>query len=149
MIERWMTSTTTLADVPERLRGVSFWTHGPTLPLWPLAWLAATVAIAVCAWKVWRRWPAWRAAMQPVGLYVRLGRAQGLATLDLWLLWWIARRARLTTPLTLLVCDATLTHHADAVADDLSRGPARRVMRRVERVRTRLFPADDHEAIAA
>jgi len=138
----------TLATVPERLADTPFWADGPTLPLAPLLWIATFVAVVVGAWQVHRRWPTWRRRLQPLICYYQFARAQGLGWGQIWLLWWMARQCRLSTPLTLMVCDATLEAHADELAGRLAAGRARRLGNRVDTLREKLFgaTAGDDEA---
>jgi len=138
------------ATVPERLNDLPFWTDGPTLSLGPLIWLGVFVAMVAGGWYVRRRWPHWRRDLEPVLCFVQIARSNGVGWSDIWLLWRLAHHCRLTTPLTLLICDATLTAHADARVNVMSRSAGRRLLRRIEAIRERLFesalPDEAHAA---
>ncbi len=128
-----------LAIVPERLSDVAFWPEGSTLPLGPILWVIALAGVGFGFWHVRRHWPEWSRHLEPLRCYCRLARKVGLAWRDIVMLWWMARRCGLSSPLTLMVCDATLTAHADHLVERLSPGHARRFMRQVESIRLRLF----------
>lgn len=90
------------------------WPEQSTLPLKPLLW-AATVLVGVLllAWfgRLARRW--WH-RLEPVRVFWALGGRLGLTHADRWWLWRVGRRAKLASPITLLICPSTLRVHAEA-----------------------------------
>ncbi|MHC4994534.1 MAG: hypothetical protein ACYTGQ_05710 [Planctomycetota bacterium] len=86
---------------------------------------------------VWRirvfRW------MEPWRLYARVSRELGLSVADRWRLWRVARREGLCSPITLLLSEATLRHHAERYLDGMGARNAEVERRQVEALSERLF----------
>ena len=76
---------------------------------------------------------------EPVTLFARIGGQLGLGWRDRWLLWRIARRTGLASPLTLLLSGSTLDHHAASCAERMSTGRAQRLTHRAKAIRQSLF----------
>jgi len=72
-------------------------------------------------------------------LYSAIARKAGLSWSDRLLLWRIARRCSLATPITLLLARGALTHHTKAYRETLSHRRAVRVSQQVQRIRVELF----------
>lgn len=117
----------------------SIWPDGPTLPLRPILVIATALVVAllvrqllIVGRRLWRR-------SHPLRLYFRVAGEAGLSLGQMWWLWRVARARGLSTPLTLLVCDATLMHHVELTAESMSPRAARRMMRHLAVARDRLF----------
>ncbi len=103
--------------------------------------LAAAIAAGV---SLHRRFRAGPDALAPRSAFLRYAGRFDLGWRDRWLLWRIARSAKLPTPLTLLVASGTLYHHGRQYAAGL---PARRrqsVHRRLGAIQRAVFSHDRH-----
>ncbi len=76
----------------------------------------------------------------PWRVFCRVSHELGLEWSQRWLLWRIARRQGLPTPLALLISPGTLTHHAEAYAAACGARRARAVRDRAQRMCVTLFP---------
>jgi len=116
------------------------WDGQAVLPLpWVLIALALLLlllsGLSVAHW--WRRRDSRPA---PWRVFRRVTDELGLEWSQRWLLWRIARRQELPTPLTLLISPGTLTHHAEAYAAACGARRAEAVRDRVQRLCVTLFP---------
>ncbi|GAB4108761.1 MAG: hypothetical protein Kow00105_16530 [Phycisphaeraceae bacterium] len=75
----------------------------------------------------------------PLWVYLTAARIAGLGLLDQWVLFRIARRQGLATPLTLLLSPGTFDHHVKACVDARSAWRRETLRRRAQRIRERLF----------
>lgn len=75
----------------------------------------------------------------PLMIYSAIARKAGLSFGDRVLLWRIARKRELATPITLLLARGALDHHAKAYRAALSHSASGRVGRRIDRIRGELF----------
>ncbi len=116
-----------------------FWPDDATLPLRPMLVVASVVLGLLLARQGWLAWGRWRVKLAPLRAYRDVARQARLGWADQWWLWRLARRQQLASPLTLLVCDATLAHHAQQVAQRLHGGEQRRWQWRSEQIRQALF----------
>ncbi len=118
-----------------------FWPEEGTLPLEPvligLGILAAGAALHA-GHRVWRRH---RRRLEPLRLFHEIASDLGLNWAEQYWLWRVARLRTLASPLTLLVCDATLSHHCEAVMRQLPPAARHRLARRQQAIRQRLFSA--------
>lgn len=98
------------------------------------------VAMSLLSLRAWWRMRDQRPA--PLLTFLQVCRLIDLPWADRWLLWRIARRQHLPSPLTLLLCPVTLRHHGRAYAETVGlANPAGR-LRRVASLRRRLFGED-------
>lgn len=134
-----------LAIVPEWRKDVEWWPEGPALPLAPLVWGMRLVGAAMIAYIGYVAWRRFEVRLSPLRAFVRVAGRMGLGWHDRWVLWRAAKVEGLASPLTLLVCAATLEHHAESI---IRRGEqvggaamkkARRLSGGVLAVRRRLF----------
>ena len=108
----------------------------------PLEWImiaAGLVLLLIGALSTYRWWKTRHLRSSPLLVFYRVGPGLGLHWQDLWLLYRIGRRARLPTPLALMMSPRTLEVHGEQFAAR-SYGARRRLIRRqVARVETTLF----------
>ncbi len=76
---------------------------------------------------------------EPLTLFNQMAAELGLDWDARWLLFRIARRQKLSTPLTLLLSGGTLQHHADQFQSRLAASKAERYSYRVRAIRLHLF----------
>jgi hypothetical protein len=81
------------------------------------------LAVVTAMWW-WERRRSRHLRSHPHKLFEQVAREAGLSWYDRWLLTRMARQQRLPSALTLLLCPATLAHHAQQYA--LARAPGRR-----------------------
>lgn len=134
-----------LAIVPEWRRDVAWWPEGPTLPLAPLVWGMRLMGGALLVYLGYVAWRRVRVRVLPLTAYNRVARRMGLGPAERWVLWRAAKAEGLASPLTLLVCAATLEHHAESInrrgeaQGGVAMKKARRLSGGVLAVRRRLF----------
>lgn len=117
-----------------------FWPQdGQTLPLRPVL-VMLTLLAGVCG-VVWSIKAIRRGGhrSEPVRLFNQAASRLGLSWSQRWTLYRIAQRRGLSSPMTLLVCDAVLTFHADQLAQDMGGGAGAHLQRQVAAIRDRLF----------
>ncbi len=100
--------------------------------------LGAALVVALLALWLWERHKLHRDRPRPIRIFLRTARGAGLAAADLWLLYRIARRRGLPSPLTLLLSPATLGHHAQLYCSGASPRRQARVMGRVAKIQRTL-----------
>ncbi len=105
----------TLAIVPEWRKDVTWWPDGPSIPLAPLVWAMRLMGAAILLYIGSHAWRRLRVRLSPLWAFDRAARQMGLRPVDRWVLWRAAKTEGLTSPLTLLVCAATLEHHAESI----------------------------------
>lgn len=124
---------------------MKWWPDGPTLPMEPLIWgvrIAGVILLAVAGVSIGQR--VWR-RLAPIAAYNRVARQLGVDPVDRWRLWRVAKFARLESPVTLLVCSATMEHFADRLRQRggdggaLTHHRAAHAARHLMRVRSQLF----------
>ena len=76
---------------------------------------------------------------RPLWLFLKMTDVFELSWSDRWLLWRIARQAKLPSGMTLLLSRGALLTHADAYAAGLSDHRRKRVLERVARMASSLF----------
>ncbi len=91
---------------------------------------------ALWLWQVWRRR---HLGSSPLLSFHRIAVQAGLSLADQWVLVRIARARRLHSPLTLLLCDTTLSHHADRYLATLTAPRRATTTRRLRRIQRQLF----------
>lgn len=79
---------------------------------------------------------------EPLSQFNKVAKQLGLTRGQRWLLWRIARRFGLPTPMTLLLAPGTLYHHASAWAKARQVVPDRLVWKPIHRIGERLFGTD-------
>lgn len=142
---RWTWETIEVANLKSppvigQIDALSVWPEGPSVPITGLLWgmgVVALIAMAVAARVAWRRW---RVRARPLQLFWQVAGRTGLTPTERWVLWRAARACGLRTPLTLLVCRATLMHHAQRWIDRLPHGRAIAMDRAMQRIAGKLFP---------
>jgi hypothetical protein len=116
-----------------------FWPDGTTLPLRPILTVAIVLLAGLLIYYGWRRYRQLRGDLAPLWTYHQLASRTGLSLDDQWFLWRLSRRAKLGSPITLLICAATLDHHTERAARHLGAVQGRRLRRRASAIRDRLF----------
>ena len=84
---------------------------------------------------------------QPLRLFRQIASSIGLNISDQLLLWQIARKCQLPSPLTLLLSDNTLQYYAESYAHSLPGDRNKRILARIRTIRQYLFAehlANDH-----
>lgn len=117
----------------------TFWAEGQSLPLTSIILMVGLVAWVAVSWRAVLWYRRARRRSEPLRAFVRLARAQGLGWSDIHALRRAARAQQLTTPLTLLVCQATLLHQLDAAGENLPPRARADLQRRTPRIAERLF----------
>lgn len=115
------------------------WPEESTLPLRPLLILATLVVGALAALWARRAVMGWWRRIRPLRVFWRIGGALGLSVNQRLWLWQVARGAGLESPITLLVCRATLEAHVEIVAQRRPKRDASWHRRRAAAVARLLF----------
>lgn len=121
----------------------SYWPTGQGLMTVAYIFLGIGLFIAArAAWIGLRR--LWERAT-PLRLYMNIAGQAGLGLTDCWWLWCVARRQKLTSPITLLLSRDTLTHHAQRFTATLTSYNAAYVSSRLRGIEHHLFgPPPQH-----
>lgn len=111
----------------------------------PVQWvlIAAGLLMLVMAGlslRVW--WQTRHERSSPLSVFNKVAGDCGLTPGERLMLWRIARRRGLASPLTLMVSPTTLRHHARASCEHRGSGRRVREMRRVAALRRKLFAED-------
>ncbi|MEM1355475.1 MAG: hypothetical protein AAGC44_08785 [Planctomycetota bacterium] len=111
------------------------------------------VLAAIAAVSLYRWWQRRNEDPSPLVIFSAIARKAGLSWGERYLLWRIARRQKLDTPIALLLARGTLRHHAAAYAKHLSPAGRDRVRSRIDSLSQRLFGPKsdtytDHQALA-
>lgn len=115
-----------------------FWVEGQSMPM---AWIIGMVGLIAMVFLTWRGVLMFRRLderTESFRQFAGLARRAGLSVPEMLALKRIAQLEKLTTPLTLLVCSATLSHHLDSATKKVSRRKARPLRRHAARVMDRL-----------
>jgi len=119
-----------------------FWPDGGTLPLEPVLIGLGILAVGAALHAGRRYWRRLRPRLEPLRLFHEIASDLGLNWAEQYWLWRVARLRALASPLTLLVCDATLSHHCEAVMRQIPPAARHRLARRQQTIRQRLFHAN-------
>ena len=133
------------ADAPAspqtaRLQEISrhFSSGGSIAPHW--LFIAGGLLLLIMAGVSLRTWYRNRHLhSSPLSVFNQVAAACQLSNRDRLLLWWIARRQNLPSPLTLMASPTTLRHHAELACQDRSRISKAHHLRRIARLRRQLF----------
>jgi len=115
-----------------------FWVEGQSMPV---AWIVGMVGLIAMVFLSWRGILMFRRLderTESFRQFAGLARRAGLSVPEILALKRIAQLEKLTTPLTLLVCPATLSHHLDSATKKVSGRKARPLRRHAARVMDRL-----------
>lgn len=97
------------------------------------------LGLAIAGLWLWQAWRRRHLGSAPLLSFHRIAVQAGLSLADQWVLVRIARNRRLHSPLTLMLCNSTLTDHADRYLATLT-APRRAVAaRRLRRIEQQLF----------
>ena len=97
------------------------------------------ILAAIAAVSLYRWWQNRNDDPSPLVLFSAISRKAGLTWGERYLLWRIARRQNLETPIALLLARGTLRHHAAGFAQHLSPRGREQLKRRIDRLADRLF----------
>jgi len=126
-------------DIPMNPDGSSpFWVEGQSMPIAWIVGMAGLIAIAFFSWRGVVMVRRLDERTESFRQYANLARRAGLSWPEILALKRIAQLEKLTTPLTLLVCPATLSHHLDGATKKLPRRKAKPLRRHASRVMDRL-----------
>lgn len=111
---------------------------------WDLPWDVVIVGLgailaAIAAVSLYRWWQNRNDDPTPLVLFSAIARKAGLSWGERLLLWRIARRQKLDSPIALLLARGTLRHHANLFAQHLSPRGRDRLTYRIEKLSERLF----------
>lgn len=108
----------------------------------PIEWIVVAtglVLLVIGAMSLYRWWKTRHLRSNPMLVYYQIGVGLDLSLSDLWLLYRIARREHLPTPLTLMMSPNTLHHHAERYVERMSPGRAEVITRHVARISRTVF----------
>lgn len=115
----------------------SYWPSGQGLMTIGYIFLGVGIFVAGQAgWSGARR--LWERSA-PLRFYMRIAGRAGLGLTDQWWLWCVARRQKLSSPITLLLSRDTLTHHARKFTATLTSYNAAYVSSRLRGIEFRIF----------
>jgi len=111
---------------------------------WDLPWDVVIVGLgailaAIAAVSLYRWWQRRNDDPTPLVLFSAIARKAGLSWGERLLLWRIARRQKLDSPIALLLARGTLRHHANLFAQHLSPRGKDQLTHRIEKLSERLF----------
>lgn len=107
-----------------------------------LGWFVAAMGVmAMLVGAVWLRRLYLHRKLHPGPgpIFRNIARSIGLASQDRWLLWRIASRQHLPSPLTLMFSSGTLDYHADRYVQSLPEYRREQVRRRIATIGKLLF----------
>ena len=115
------------------------WSDGTTMPIQWIVLAAGMLLVSFSVISLYRWWKSGQIWSSPLVIFYRLASDVGLDMSDQWLLWCIARREDLPSPLTLLMSPATLAHHARRYAEHVSPRRSRLVLDHAGAIGRKLF----------
>jgi len=124
---------------------LSVWPEGQSLPTTGLLWGLGGMGLMLAGWLGWRAARRGWKAMRPLRLFRQVARSVGLTHGECWTLWRASRQCGLHTPLTLMICRATLDHYRRRLGDEARPGRALAMDRTLQRVAEKLF-GDEQDA---
>ena len=122
-----------LSDIPNHLSSDG---------LIPTSWLLIAVGalmLLISGLSIARWWKHRGEYSQPLQVFTQIAGFVGLGYRDQWLLWRIARRSSLASPLTLLLSPATFEYHVKAYLDRSPQWRLSATRQRAKAIRSTLF----------